>query len=165
MHGGIIWTNDALMNWCTYALLGLNNLTLPRMQRSNSINHTILGSDTMGVASKTLQWRHNDRDGVSNHRRLDCFLNRFFHVQIKENMKAPRHWPLWGEFSGYRWMMSLCVDIRYSWCHICQAAWHHLNGRVRALIRTCSCTHTYMLLTGHGARLLTWFNFNLSMDK
>ena len=23
-----------------------------------------------------LQWRHNDRDGLSNHRRLDCLLNR-----------------------------------------------------------------------------------------
>ena len=25
---------------------------------------------------RTLQWRHNKRDGVSNHRRLDCLLNR-----------------------------------------------------------------------------------------
>ena len=24
----------------------------------------------------SLQWRHNDRDGVSNHRRFDCLLNR-----------------------------------------------------------------------------------------
>ena len=25
-----------------------------------------------------LQWRYNERDGVSNHRRLDCWLNRLF---------------------------------------------------------------------------------------
>ena len=25
-------------------------------------------------------------------------------VQIKENIKAPRHWPLWGEFLGDRWI-------------------------------------------------------------
>ena len=25
-------------------------------------------------------------------------------AQIKENIKAPRHWPLWGEFTGDRWM-------------------------------------------------------------
>ena len=44
-------------------------------------------------------WRHNERDSVSNHRRLDCLLNRLFvQAQIKENTKAPRHWPLWGEF-------------------------------------------------------------------
>ena len=26
----------------------------------------------------TLQWHHNGRDGVPNHRRLDCLLNRLF---------------------------------------------------------------------------------------
>ena len=25
-------------------------------------------------------------------------------VQIKENIKAPRHWPLWGESTGDRWI-------------------------------------------------------------
>ena len=34
----------------------------------------------------SLQWRHNGHDSVSNHQ-----------TQIKENIKAPRHWPLWGE--------------------------------------------------------------------
>ena len=24
--------------------------------------------------------------------------------QIKENIKASRHWPLWGEFTGDRWI-------------------------------------------------------------
>ena len=44
----------------------------------------------------SLQWRHNERDGVSNHRRLDCLPNRLFR-QIKENIEAPCHWHLWGE--------------------------------------------------------------------
>ena len=26
----------------------------------------------------SLQWRHNEHDGVSNHRRLDCLPNRLF---------------------------------------------------------------------------------------
>ena len=25
-------------------------------------------------------------------------------AQIKENIKAPPHWPLWGEFTGDRWI-------------------------------------------------------------
>ena len=25
-------------------------------------------------------------------------------AQIKEDIKAPRHWPLWGEFTGDRWI-------------------------------------------------------------
>ena len=28
------------------------------------------------------------------------FTQPFIRVQIKENIKAPRHWPLWGEFTG-----------------------------------------------------------------
>ena len=30
----------------------------------------------------------------------------FIQAQIKENIKAPRHWPLSGEFSGDRWIPS-----------------------------------------------------------
>ena len=91
-----------------------------------------------------LQWRHNGRDGVSNHQPHDCLLNRLFRhsgadqrkhqcsvslafvwgihrwpvnsphkgpvtrkmfqpfirVQIKESIKAPHHWILWGESTG-----------------------------------------------------------------
>ena len=28
----------------------------------------------------------------------------FVHEQIKENIKAPRHWPFWGEFTGDQWI-------------------------------------------------------------
>ena len=28
----------------------------------------------------------------------------FIQAQMKENIKAPRHWPLWGEFTGDRWI-------------------------------------------------------------
>ena len=28
----------------------------------------------------------------------------FFQVYIKENIKAPRHWPLWGKSTGDRWI-------------------------------------------------------------
>ena len=45
-------------------------------------------------ANRTLQWRHNDRDDVSNHQRLDCLLNRLFRPRSKKKIKAPRHWCL-----------------------------------------------------------------------
>ena len=35
----------------------------------------------------TLQWRHNERDGVSNHRRLGCLLNRLFRRKSKKTSK------------------------------------------------------------------------------
>ena len=34
-----------------------------------------------------LQWRHNERDGVSNHQLHNCLLNRLFKVQMKEISK------------------------------------------------------------------------------
>ena len=38
----------------------------------------------------SLQWRHNERDGVSNHRCLDGLLSRLL-AQMKKNIKALRH--------------------------------------------------------------------------
>ena len=35
----------------------------------------------------TLQWRHNERNGVSNHRHLDCLLNRLFRRRSKNTSK------------------------------------------------------------------------------
>ena len=52
----------------------------------------------------TLLWRHNEGVGVSNHQPHDCLLNRLFKAQIKLNIKALRHWPLCGEFTGHRWI-------------------------------------------------------------
>ena len=34
-----------------------------------------------------LQWRHNERDGVSNHRRQVCFLNRLLRRRSKKTSK------------------------------------------------------------------------------
>ena len=43
----------------------------------------------------TLQWRHNECHGVSNHQPHDYLLNRLLR-QMKENFEAPRHQPLCG---------------------------------------------------------------------
>ena len=32
------------------------------------------------------------------------FTQPFIETQIKENIKAPRHWPLWGEFTDDHWI-------------------------------------------------------------
>ena len=52
----------------------------------------------------TLQWRHNESDGVSNHRRLDCLLNRLFRRRSKKTSKPRVTGPLWGESTGDRWI-------------------------------------------------------------
>ena len=35
----------------------------------------------------TLQWSHDERDGVSNHRHLNCLLNRLFRRRSNETAK------------------------------------------------------------------------------
>ena len=35
----------------------------------------------------SLQWRHNERDGVSNHQLHDCLLNRLFRRRSKKTSK------------------------------------------------------------------------------
>ena len=47
---------------------------------------------------------HNKRDGVSNRQRLDMFAEPFVQAKFKENVKAPRHWSLWGESTDDRWI-------------------------------------------------------------
>ena len=43
---------------------------------------------------RTLQWRHN-------HQCLDCLNNQpVTEAQVRLNIRAPRRWPLWWEFTG-----------------------------------------------------------------
>ena len=57
-----------------------------------------------------LQWRHNERDGISNHRRLDCLLNRFIKRSSRKTSKlrvtglCEGNSPVTGEFPGDRWI-------------------------------------------------------------
>ena len=43
--------------------------------------------DIPSVNHDALQWRHNEDDGVSNHRRLDCLLIRSFRRRSKKTSK------------------------------------------------------------------------------
>ena len=50
------------------------------------------------------------------------FTRPFSQAQIKENIKAPRHWPLCGEFTGDRWisrtkMASNAENVSSWWRH------------------------------------------------
>ena len=69
----------------------------------------------------TLQWCHNGQDGVSNHQPHNCLLNHLFKAQIKENTKAPRHWPLYGECTGDGEFPTQragnAENVSISWCH------------------------------------------------
>ena len=59
------------------------------------------------------------RNGISNHQPHDCLLNRLFKAQIKENIKASRHWPLCGDFTGEfpAQMASNTENVSIRWRH------------------------------------------------
>ena len=72
------------------------------------------------------QWRHNESDGVSDQQPHDCLLKCLFRRRRKKNIKAPRHWPLRGEFTGVRWIpctrgpyaQHVSIWWRHHWCSL-----------------------------------------------
>ena len=67
------------------------------------------------ISKHTLLWHHNEHDGVSNHQPHDCLSNRSFGRKYKTNMKAPRHWPVTGEFPSQK--ASNAKNISIWWLH------------------------------------------------
>ena len=91
--------------------MGWDYLSIPKLQRRlfliwqyhplKSRSHMNTGSDIYRQSACScrfsLRWRHNERDGVSNQPASRLFTQPFIQARIKENIKVPRHWPLWGE--------------------------------------------------------------------
>ena len=56
----------------------------------------------------SLHWRHNERDGISNHMCLDCLLNRLFMRRSKKTWKpritglCEENSTVTGEFPAHR---------------------------------------------------------------
>ena len=62
----------------------------------------------VGIWKLSLQWRYNERHGVSNHRSLDCLLSRLFRRRSKKIAKlrvsglCEGNLPVTGEFPSQR---------------------------------------------------------------
>ena len=110
------------------------------------------------MSTYSLQWRQNGRDSVSNHQPNDClFSQQFIQTQIKENTKAPRHWPLCGKFTGTgefpAQRVSNADDVSIWWRH------HGLKITYLGMfsIKICFCklilctciTNDQLLMTNH----------------
>ena len=71
----------------------------------------------------TLQWRHNERVGVSNHQHRDCLINRLFKRRSKKTPKlcVTGLWggnsPVTGEFPAQR--PSNAENVSIWWRHHC----------------------------------------------
>ena len=54
---------------------------------------------------------------------LTIVTQPFIQTQIKENIKAPRHWPLCGEFTGDRWIPRTDGQLRGKCFHLMTSSW------------------------------------------
>ena len=63
----------------------------------------------------------------------------FILEQIKENIKAVRHWPLWGEFTGDRWIShtkaSNAENVSIWWRHHGDRTRGNVNFDANAMVR------------------------------
>ena len=88
------------------------------------------------VLRHQLQWRHNERDGVSNHRRPDCLLSLLFRrrTQKTSNLRVTRlcegHPPVTAGFPSQR--ASDAKKVSFWWRH-------HTNVLVATLENMSKC--------------------------
>ena len=103
-----------------------------------------------------LQWRHNERDGISNHKRLDCLLKSLFRCRSRKTSKLPvtglcegnslvtgefpaqrasnvENVPIWWRHHAHCWQLMPCgiMDLRSTWdqvmaCYLMSPS-HYLN--------------------------------------
>ena len=78
---------EIMLAKCRPSFVGLSELTHISMDLN----------DTLTVTSLWVQWRLKLPASW-------LFTQPFVQAQIKENTKAPRHWPLCGEFAEDRWI-------------------------------------------------------------
>ena len=78
-------------------------------------------TSSIQLISFTLRWRHNECDSISNHQPGNC--QPFIQAQIKENIKALHHWPLWGEFTGDRSIPHTKGQWRGKCFHLMTSSW------------------------------------------
>ena len=93
-----------------WALINLNSITRAYSMAvsqsttayaSKDPGNCLMPAELLQPRPSPLQWRHNERYGRFNHRRVDCLLNRLFRRRSrKKNNKAPRHCLLWEEITG-----------------------------------------------------------------
>ena len=85
------------------------------------VDFTHFLQDCFTSIGKSLQWRHNERDGVSNPQPRDCLLNRLFRRRSKKTSKlhvtglCAGNSPATGEFPAQ--MASNAENVSIWWRH------------------------------------------------
>ena len=66
------------------------------------------------------------------------FTQTFVQAQIKENIEAPCHWPLWEEFTSNRWLPRTKGQLRRKCFHLMTSSWFFFwIGQFVTFIKIC----------------------------
>ena len=98
----------------------------------------------------TLQWRHNELPGVSNHQPHDCLLNRLFTRRSKKASK-PR---VTGLFVGNSPVTGEFLAQRASNAENASIWWRHHETLTQINLQICHCGHAFCGFTN--SQLLIW---------
>ena len=138
------------------------SLTANNTKTKQTTKHRHIPWDVLGKLIHALQWRHNGRDGVSNHWREHCLLSRFFSSRSKKTSKfrvtglCPRNSPVTGEFPIQKasnakkisigWHHHRCAKVLCTFkeqfkiynkkmtCIFCQKSFIQFNGKIHDVI-------------------------------
>ena len=125
-HMHILWKFDPI--FCCYSEIhiprdlshGLMRVVVYSHSWRSLIIHSINRSIT--VTSQWARWRLKSPASL-------LFTWPFIQTQIKENFKAPRHWPLCGKFAGDRWIPRTNDQLRGKYFHLMTLSWISRTGR------------------------------------
>ena len=103
------------------------HLLVPRQEysgRTNTHVPCVAGATTALLLSVLyrVNGSSSSHDDVIKWKHL--FTQPFIQAQIKENIKAPRHWPLCGEFTGDRWIFRTKGQWRGKYFHLMRSSWN-----------------------------------------
>ena len=150
----------SVQSGCENDLRGSHILTISIMcggnKKPNISYLSQLRSHYGSSCSQTNDTGHYD-DGIMERWRLKSpasplFTQPFIQTQIKENIKAPRHWPLCGEFTGDRWILRTNGQLRGKCLHLMTSSWVSVNSKPEIRFLHMHCTMGHGLWLGNHAQ-------------
>ena len=137
-----------LINNCSMTENGVDIMS-HIFQRKHLHNAITISTLNWSISSLDLHSSHNNdviMNATASQPVIRLFTQLFIQSQIKENMKAPRYWPLWGEFTGDRWIPRTKGQQREKCFHLMTSSCKHAKWEQNMQIRPWCFRNQYVFL-------------------
>ena len=132
--------------------------------KASDVQHWLHYSSGKSAKSPiTLQWRHNEHDGASNHQPHDCLLSRLFRRRSNKTSKlrltgiCAGNSPVTGEFPAQRTSIAENISPR----------WRHHEIAESSLVYHCLCCiyiSVFYIDTAHASQI-PWNVYTTQLNK